>query len=263
MFQAIVTHINRLNGINKCSGCGKLVSLECDGKGSSCKANEDRQTLLKMDPRCHESFGGLSKYEQARRLFRFHASCISNLLSFYGNDFSVEESLCVRWHWSDDWFLGMSSFHEYNPKAHWLFMGLIELDIAKSDLSGNPYYYESAFAGREIDPFTGSSYRDSLHFCVFQVFRGLPRERNERGFHMQDWGRWYPSQYNHLEGAIREMLLKRDARADSLVGKSLANRIDIMYKTRVAMLPRLADVFPLNWMPIFDDDYEPPTSPWG
>lgn len=54
----------------------------------------------------------------------------------------------------------------------------------------------------------------------------------------------------------------RDSVADLLLGKHLANRIDIMRKTRVAMVPRLGEIFPLKWMPVFEEDYKPPSSPW-
>lgn len=72
-------------------------------------------------------------------------------------------------------------------------MGLIKLDIAKGDLKNEPYYYESAFAGREINPFTGSSYRDALHYSVWTFFEDIIPKPDEQGFFMQDWGRWYPS----------------------------------------------------------------------
>jgi hypothetical protein len=38
---------------------------------------------------------------------RFHASCVFNLLSFYEKDVSLEDSLCLKWSWEDDWFCGM------------------------------------------------------------------------------------------------------------------------------------------------------------
>lgn len=142
-------------------------------------------------------------------------------------------------------------------------MGLVELHIAKEDLSKGLRHYESAVNGSFCDPYNGSSFGDWLRDIVQEKWDSVPREEDEQGFPMDNFGVWYPSQFDHLEEIVTEMLSERDLKAIPLLGKQLAERIDVLHKAREYMIPRLSEIFPLQWMPVYDSDYEPPATVRG
>lgn len=77
-------------------------------------------------------------------------------------------------------------------------------------------------------------------------------------------GRYYPSQVKRIEEIILNILNKRDKEADALLGRELADHINVMHKARTTIIPRLDEIFPLQWMPMFggsEEDFVPPPRP--
>jgi hypothetical protein len=78
---------------------------------------------------------------------------------------------------------------------------------------------------------------------------------------VQHWGLNAPSQLEHLERLFLKVLNKRNKKADTLLGRGIADRINIMHKARTKMLPRVDEIFPFKWMPLFGGlkrNYVPP-----
>jgi hypothetical protein len=63
---------------------------------------------------------------------------------------------------------------------------------------------------------------------------------------------------------VLNVLNKRNKETDALLGRELADGINVMYKACTTIIPRLDEIFPLQWMPIFggtEEDYVPPPRP--
>jgi hypothetical protein len=60
---------------------------------------------------------------------------------------------------------------QHQPARFAFMMNLIVLNMARQDLAGEePYHFESAFMGEELDPYTGSSYEEMVFEYVYSKF---------------------------------------------------------------------------------------------
>ena len=138
-------------------------------------------------------------------------------------------------------------------------MSVVELDMAQSELAHVPFHYTEAFAGLDCNPYTGSSWGNCMHGAIeHYVSSSKPLRADERTIRVQDWGHYSPSQIDQLDNVLREVLTTRDHMADSLFGEALADRMNVFYPVRKRTLSRFDEIFPLQRMPLHEDDFVPP-----
>lgn len=273
----IVKLIDEMNGFNCCENCDKHFKYACTcGKSNdphsacTCLGENHEPTYCctsryskrmrspddfgRTHPRNHHGFALLPSFDKAMKLLAFHKRCVQNLLGFYPEDLSTPTSgyYAKGYESWDENFFGLEELMEYNPKAYFLLSRVAELKVAKSDLSSPPYHFKSAFAGVTCAPLQGSSFNDCMMYSMIDIITTpLPRTSDQM-IDCPAMGSWSVSQVRQLEETLRGILTTRDKTADAVLGSKIADSIDVYNKARETTLPMLDSIFPLVWMPMFD-----------
>lgn len=81
--------------------------------------------------------------------------------------------------------------------------------------------------------------------------RSDPRDtiHREEGYGIE----WTTSQIIDLDETLRGIVMRRDKRADLVLGPKVADSINVYRKARETMLPKFSEIFPLGWMPMFEN----------
>lgn len=133
------------------------------------------------DPRIYSTFKDLSPYEKCTKLMPIAQICVKNLLLFY--DF---KSLPLGFDYKyEDWYNSNRGDISVIPNdaaarrvvrietkysKRWILLhNMISLDMAASERveEFEPYYFLGMFCGAEMDPNTGSSFRDWYQSYIF------------------------------------------------------------------------------------------------
>ena len=160
--------LSAMNGFDCCPHCEKLWRSE--GHVKACYKNcGDRgyKWLQDKDPRLAPDYVETTPYVQFGRLYRFHAACTKNLLSFFGfggdannldhTDSTFENSM-------DRWVPALNELFEPCPRRFHLLNDIVSMSMACSDLEvdGGPYWYRPIFQGSWEHPNTGNSFNNAF-----------------------------------------------------------------------------------------------------
>jgi hypothetical protein len=276
VFDKIIAYIDKKNGFNRCEACEEPYRYACTcGKSqdelSACECNGGEPLVCcPGDEPVRESFGAqehprnqpgfalLSSYEKATRLVQFHQLCIRNLHSFYDsalstNHFWIGGGCGFSVEWYDDGRFGLDELQRFHPEAYNIACTVAELLLAKSDLERTVFWFCEAFAGVRNEPFTGSSFRDSMANMLISIVTKPEIEPLEEKLHVPDYTRrWSPSQVRRLDETLKSIIAERDEEADWLLGSKIADSIAVFQNAQVDW----DSAFPLNWMPMFGGEDE-------
>jgi len=168
-----------------------------------------------IDVRETSRYKHLSPRGRTFALVNYTEQQISNLYSFY--DLELSNSRCNNAldTLTGDYYcenLTIMDFADEQPKRYAFANIVSSLILAKSDLECEEelYWYKEAFAGVEFDPFKGSSFMNSMGPVMFDELAPFTNESFTEA-------------------------LEQDEKLD-LLGPMIANRVDVMYKVRMAFI---------------------------
>jgi hypothetical protein len=297
-FRTIVNFLSMKNGFDDDEGfCDHCFLNEgegcdtCDGDGcnydccSCTKAHRHGNTIRKLDPRLNldVDFHKLSPREQAKLLVRFLIRVASNFhLHYYEQWRKERNSRHLRnlqvspldmpdltlmdtnmWNASDDVF--MNDFKRYNEPFynfihHLLFVGWAENDSYGSPGSSSPYRAEFLQDDRYNTGWNGG-HREFFD-DIFQCFMHLHKSDDTREVQTSKLGEPYQlSQIEYLPETIRRCVENVvDQKAIALLGKPIADAIDLYRLARQTYELRKEDLAQIQWMPCFGmtkEEYAP------
>jgi hypothetical protein len=194
--------------------------------------DDDASRSVNFDPRMSTNprFTSLPLQTQAKQLFQYHRICISVLSSAYKDiliDFSDDVPVIVE----DD---ELYELQEYNPSAYRLLMTMFILSIARDNLKTGP---EPTYL-----PLVAPVESHDRHLTSFVNL-------------IADYAA--TELVEDLEYFLSKTLEDRRSKtAESLLGPKLAESIDMLQDVRKTFQRDRDSMFPLEWMPCMDRDFD-------